>query len=174
MRRTRKTKYITFGALMAALSVVMLLLGALLGLLDLTAVIIASVFLLIAREEVGYKAISIYLVTTVIAIIIPLTFVTAIEYAIIAIYPIFKPLFDKQTPVLKWSLKVIYILLASAGIFLVSRFLVAEAPLYMDILLAVGCLLVFFLYDVLLFRFSMYYGFTLRHKLKLDRFFNQY
>lgn len=158
---------------MAALSVVMLLLGALLNILDLTAVIIASVFLMIAREEIGYKSIAIYLVTVVISIIIPMTFVTAIEYAIIAVYPIFKPLLDKQKLALKWVLKIVYILLASAGIFLVSRFLVAEAPLYMDILLAVGCVLVFFLYDILLFRFSMYYGFTLRRKLRLDRFFNQ-
>ena len=170
----RKTKYITFGALMAALSVVMLLLGAALNIFDLTAVIIASVFLLIAREEVGYKSVGIYLVTVAIAIIIPITFVTAIEYAIIAIYPIFKPMLDKLSPILKWSSKAVYILAASAGIFLVSRFLVADAPLYMDILLGVGCVLVFILYDMLLFRFSMYYGFTLRHKLRLDKFFNQY
>lgn len=169
----KKTKYITFGAMMSALSVVMLLLGSLLNLLDLTAVIIASVFLLIAREEMGYKSVAIYLVTIAISIIIPLTFVTAIEYAIIAVYPIFKPLLDRQSVIIKWVSKVVYILLASLGIFLVSRFLVAEAPLYMDILLAVGCVLVFFLYDILLFRFSMYYGFTLRHRLRIDRFFNQ-
>lgn len=170
----KQTKYITFCALLSALSVVMLLLGSLLGILDLTAVIISSVFLLIAREELGYKAVSIYLVTLVIGIIIPMTFVAAIEYAIIAVYPLLKPFFDKQSVALRWTLKVAYILLASVGIFLVSRFLVAEAPLWMDILLAVGCLVIFFLYDLLLFRFSMYYGFTLRHKLKLDRFFNQY
>lgn len=152
----------------------MLMLGSLLNLLDLTAVIVASIFLLVAREEMGYKAIAIYAVTATIAVIIPITFVAAIEYAIIAIYPIIKPFFDKQKKVVEWTLKVIYILAASAGIFLVSRFLVAEAPLYMDILLGVGCVLVFFLYDILLFRFSMYYGFKLRHKLRLDRFFNQF
>ena len=169
----RKTKYITFCALMAALSVVMLLLGALLNIFDLTMVVIASVFLLIARLEIGYKSVAIYFVTIAISVIIPATFITAIEYAIIAIYPIFKPLLDKQTAVVKWVCKVVYILLASGGIFLVSRLLVAEAPLYMDILLAVGCLAIFFVYDILLFRFSMYYGFKLRHKLRLDRFFNQ-
>lgn len=171
--KLRKTKYITFCSLMASLSVVMLLLGALLNVLDLTAVVVASVFLFIARLEIGYRAVAIYFVTIAIAIIIPATFVTAIEYAIIALYPIFKPLLDRQTPLVKWSCKVIYIILASGGIFLVSRLLVAEAPLYMDILLAVGCLAIFFVYDVFLHRFSMYYGFKLRHKLRLDRFFNQ-
>ncbi len=159
---------------MAALSVVMLLLGALLSIFDLTMVIVASVFLLIARLEMGYKSVGIYFVTIAISVIIPATFVTAIEYAIIAIYPIFKPMLDKQTAVVKWVCKVLYILLASGGIFLVSRLLVAEAPLYMDILLAVGCLAIFFIYDILLFRFSMYYGFKLRNKLRIDRFFNQY
>lgn len=158
---------------MAALSVVMLLLGAILNIFDLTMVVIASVFLLIARLEMGYKSVGIYLVTIAISVFIPATFITAIEYAIIAIYPIFKPMLDKQNVAVKWVCKVLYILLASGGIFLVSRLLVADAPLYMDILLAVGCLAVFFVYDILLFRFSMYYGFKLRHKLRIDSFFNQ-
>ena len=169
----KKTKYITFGAMMAALSVVILLLGAVLEVLDLTAVILASVFLMIAREEMGYKSVGVYLATVVIALIVPVTFVTAIEYAIIAIYPIVKPFIDKRAFFLKWLMKIGYIILGSFGIFLVSRLLLADAPLYMDILLAVGCLLVFALYDVLLYRFSMYYGFKLRNRLKIDRFFNQ-
>ena len=169
----KKTKYITFGAMMAALSVVILLLGAVLEVLDLTAVILASVFLMIAREEMGYKSVGVYLATVVIALIVPVTFVTAIEYAIIAIYPIVKPFIDKRAFFLKWLMKIGYIILGSFGIFLVSRLLLADAPLSMDILLAVGCLLVFALYDVLLYRFSMYYGFKLRNRLKIDRFFNQ-
>ncbi len=169
----RKTKYITFGAMMASLSVVVLLLGAVLEILDLTAVIVASIFLMVAREEMGYKAFGVYLATVLISLFIPYTFVIAIEYAIIAIYPIIKPFIDNRVLVLKWLLKIGYIIIGSLGIFLVSRLLLAEAPLYMDILLAVGCLLVFVLYDVLLYRFSMYYGFKLRNKLKIDRFFNQ-
>lgn len=160
--------------MMSALSVVLLLLGALLNIFDLTAAVAASILLLIARQELGYKSVAIYLVTIAISVIIPTTLVTAIEYAIIAVYPIFKPAIDRQNVALKWALKVIYFVLASGGIFLVSRLLVAEAPLYMDILLACGCLIIFFVYDILLFRFSMYYGFRLRHKLRIDRFFNQY
>ena len=159
---------------MSALSVVLLLLGSLLNILDLTAAVAASILLLIARQEMGYKAAAIYLVTIAISVIIPTTFVAAIEYAIIAAYPIFKPEIDRRNMVTKWVLKVIYFVLASGGIFLVSRLLVAEAPLYMDVLLACGCLVIFFIYDILLFRFSMYYGFRLRHKLRIDRFFNQY
>lgn len=159
--------------MMAALSVVILLLGAVLEILDLTAVIIASIFLMIAREEMGYKSFGVYLATVLIALFIPYTFVVAIEYAIIAIYPIIKPFIDGRSLPIKWVLKIGYIAVGSFGIFLISRLLVAEAPLYMDILLAAGCILVFALYDILLYRFSMYYGFKLRNKLKIDRFFNQ-
>lgn len=159
---------------MAALSVVMLLLGALLNIFDLTMVVVASIFLFIARLEIGYKSIAIYFVTIAASIFIPATFVTAIEYAIIAIYPVFKPLIDKKSVVVRWVCRVIYFVLASGGIFFVSRLLVPAESLVWDILLAVGCLAIFFVYDILLFRFSMYYGFRLRNKLRLDRFFNQY
>lgn len=169
----KKSKLITFCALMSALGIVMLFLGALLNILDLTAVIFASIILMVAREEIGYKALFIYFVTIAIAVLIPSTLVVGIEYAIIALYPIIKPFFDRQRAVIKWSLKIVYILMASFGIFLISRFLVADAPLYMDILLGITCVLVFILYDILLFRFSMYYGFKLRNKLRLDKFFNQ-
>ena len=168
----KKSKYVAFGAMMAALSVVFLLLGTLTGVMDLTAVVLASILLFMARQEIGYKSLAIYFVT--IAISVPLMLVSAIEYAIIGIYPVFKPSIDRLNPLAKWVLKILYILSASAGIFCVSRFMVADAPLYMDIILAVGCLLIFFIYDILLHRFGLYYGFKLRHKLRIDKFFNQY
>ncbi len=170
----KKSRLITFCGLMSALSVVMLLLGALVGILDLTAVVIASLFIFVARQEIGYKSLAIYFVTIAVSVIIPATFIAAIEYAIIGIYPVIKPGIDGCSPLTKWMWKILYILAASAGIFCVSRFLVASAPLWMDLVLAIGCVLIFFLYDVLLYRFAKYYGFKLRHKLRLDKFFNQF
>ena len=170
----KNTKYITFSAILSALSVVILILGAVFGVLDLTAVFIASIFLLIAREEMGWGAFGIYFVTLAIALLLPNTMVAAIEYAIIAIFPIFRPAIERLNVVLKWFIKVLYMLLAAGGIFVISRILVADAPLYADILLAVGSLLILFLYDVLLFRFMMYYRFRLRNRLRIDRFFNQF
>ena len=170
----RNTKYITFSAILSALSVVILILGAVFGVLDLTAVFIASIFLLIAREEMGWGAFGIYFVTLAISLLLPNTTVAAIEYAIIAIFPIFRPAIERLNVVLKWLLKVLYMLLAAGGIFVVSRILVADAPLYADILLALGSLVILFLYDVLLFRFMMYYRFRLRNRLRIDRFFNQF
>ena len=170
----RNTKYITFSAILSALSVVILILGSVFDVLDLTAVFIASIFLLMAREEMGWGAFGIYFVTLAIALLLPNTMVAAIEYAIIAVFPIFRPAIERLNVVFKWFLKVLYMLLAAGGIFVVSRILVADAPLYADILLAVGSFVILFLYDVLLFRFMMYYRFRLRNRLRINRFFNQF
>ena len=169
----RKTKYVTFCALMAALSVVILWLGSLLDIFDSTAVIVTSFFVLIAREEMGYKSIAIYVVTALIALFIIPNKLVAIEYAIISIYPVFKPLIDKQQVIVKWLIRLVYDLAAALTIVLVMKIFTPDSPMYWDIIFACGFILIFFLYDILLFRFIMYYRFKLRNKLRIDKFFNQ-
>ena len=159
---------------MSALSVVILLLGSFLDVFDITAVVLASFLVLIAREEMGYRSLAIYAVTGAIAILILPNKLVGIEYVIIAIYPVIKPLIDKQSVSVKWMLKVVYDLAAALGIVLVMKIFMPDSPLYWDAALTAGFILIFFLYDVLLFRFVMYYRFKLRHKLKIDRFFNQF
>jgi hypothetical protein len=92
----KKTKVITFCALMSALSVTVLLLGTLLELLDLTAVILTALFILIAREEIGYRSLGIYVTTLCLAVILLPSKPLALEYAVICLYPFVKPFFDKS------------------------------------------------------------------------------
>ena len=159
---------------MSALSVVILLLGSLLDIFDITAVVLSSFLVLMAREEMGYRAIAIYVVTGAIAILVLPNKLIGIEYAIVVIYPIIKPLIDKQAASVKWMLKVVYDLAAALGIVLVMKIFTPDSPWYWDVAFTVGFVLIFFLYDILLFRFVMYYRFKLRHQLKIDRFFNQF
>lgn len=169
----RTTKYITFSALISALSIVILLLGSIVDVLDITAVMITAIFLLIARHEMGAKALGIYFVTGLIAFLVLPNKLISIEYAIIALYPMIKPVFDKQSAIVKWLLKLIYILASALGLVLVMKIFTPDSPLYWDAIFALCYIVIFFLYDVLLFRFSMYYGFKLRNKLRIDKFFNQ-
>lgn len=168
----KKTRIITFSALMAALSVVFLLLGSLVDMLDLTAVVLASFLVLIAREEMGYKSLGVYFVTgTISAILLPNKLV-ACEYFILAIYPVIKQIFDRQKKPVKLVLRYTYGVLSIAGIVLLTKLVfVPDTPTYMVALLSVGGLLIFLLYDVAIFRFVMYYRFKLRHKLRMDKFF---
>lgn len=158
---------------MSALSIAFLLLGSIIGLFDITMVIITSVLVLIAREEMGYKSLAIYVVTATIAILLLPNKVIAIEYLVISIYPVIKPVFDKQSGAVKWMLKIVYILSASLCLVLAMKILTPDSPMYWDAILGVGFILVFFLYDVLLHKFTMYYRFKLRHQLRIDKFFNQ-
>lgn len=169
----KKTKYITFSALMSALSVVILLLGSIIDVLDLTAVLITAVFLLIARHEMGSWALAIYFVTGLIAFLVLPNKLVSIEYAIIAIYPMLKPLIDKQSSIVKWLLKLVYILASALGLVLIMKLFTPDSPLYWDGIFAITYAVIFFMYDILLFKFSMFYGFKLRNKLRIDKFFNQ-
>lgn len=158
---------------MSALSVVILLLGSIIDIFDLVAVMITAVILLIARHEMGAKALGIYVVTGLIAFLVLPNKLISIEYFIIAIYPMLKPIFDKQCQAVKWLLKIIYILASALGLVLVMKIFTPDSPLYWDAIFALGLAVIFFIYDVLLFRISMYYGFKLRNKLRIDKFFNQ-
>ena len=169
----KKTRYITFCAVMSALSVVLLLLGNLLSIFDITAVILTSLVILIAREELGYKSLAIYAVTALICILTMTVSPVTYEYLIISAYPVFKPLIDKQPSSVKWMVKVVYILFSALCLLLIVKILTPDSPVGWDIVLGVGFALIFFLYDVLLYKFMMYYRFKLRHQLRIDKFFNQ-
>lgn len=169
----RKTKIITFCALMAALSVTILLLGNLLEVLDLTTVIITALFILIAREEIGNKSFGVYVTTLVIAVILLSNKLIAVEYGVICLYPYLKTLFDKMALYVRWLVKLIYFLVGALAMVLVMKVFTPDSPHYLDIAFLVAFIVVFLLYDRLLFKFVLYYRFKLRNKLRLDKFFNQ-
>ncbi|MBE6663399.1 MAG: hypothetical protein E7602_02715 [Ruminococcaceae bacterium] len=171
----KKAREIAFLGIICALSVVFLMLGSILDVLDITAAIIASLLLFIANEELKAKSLMVYFATVVISLLF--TFVgsplPAIEYAIFAIYPILKPVIEKTPRIVSYILKAIYIVLASCGTVLLMSFFImpfAEPRTFFIYLLLF--ILVIVLFDLLLLRFKRYYQFKLRHTLKIDRFFN--
>ncbi len=170
----KKSREVAFLGIISALSVVFLLFGSIIGVLDITMAIAASLLLFIANEELGKKSLMVYFAT----VIISLFFVTfgsvlpSIEYAIFAIYPLLKPLFEKTPKSVSLLLKSAYAVLASCGSVLVMYFFLP--PLenkYMFLVYLALFILVIILYDVLLLRFKRYYQFKLRHQLKIDKFF---
>ena len=157
---------------MSALSVVVLLLGSLLEILDLTAVMLAAIILVIVYEEVKKGALSVYFVTLVIAFILVPNKLVACEYCVIAIYPIIKPIFDRLFPVLMYTVKGLYMVLTTLAIVLLMKYVfISDSPMYFDLIFALGGVVMLILFDVLIFRFTMYYRFKLRNQLKIDKFF---
>ena len=171
----KKSREIAFLGIISALSVVFLLLGAIVEVLDITSAILASLMLLIAYEELKGKSVLVYLATAVISFFFVFfsSPMPAIEYTIFGLYPLIKPLIEKTPKVITYILKGVYIILASLGSAAVMYLLVPSLAekLYMFAIYILVFALVIILFDLLIVRFKRYYQFKLRSTLRIDRFF---
>lgn len=108
----KKSREVAFLGIISALSVVILFLGAILEVLDMTAAVFAALMLLIAWQELRYKAVLVYFVTAIISFFFaPFSILPAVEYLIFGLYPILKPLFEKTPKAVSYILKGVYIIL---------------------------------------------------------------
>ena len=71
------------------------------------------------------------------------------------------------------AIKLIFMIISSASLVLIFRFVFMMVDLwYIDLIFAIGLVACYFLFDVALTRFKLYYQFKLRYQLKIDRFFH--
>ena len=166
----RRTKCLTISALLSALGVILLAVGSLLDVMDLSVAAIASLFCIYAVIEMGggYPWM-IWAVTCGLAWLLLPQKSPALFYLLIGFYPILKELFEKLRPVSGWILKILYFHVALALVWLGFRFLLTPGvslpkPWY-RILLYVAALFCFVLYDVLLTRLITFYLLKLRGRL---------
>lgn len=170
--KVRKAKYVAFCGILSALGIVALFLGGITGVLDLTAVIIATALIFVAFEELRFYALAIYAVTGLLAFILPIDISVAIEYLIFAIYPILKFYIDKLPKILAWIIKLAYMSCAFVGLTLLLQFVLGSPEVwYINVVFCVGGVIAFILVDILLKRLSIYYRLKLRKQLRIDRFF---
>lgn len=168
----KNTKYIAFSAMMAALGTVILFLGSFIEIMDLTAVIIASICIFVCGYEMGAKAIPVYAVTAVISFLILPSKLIAVEYALFGVYPVLKIFFDKVKKPLSWLFKILYIVVSvSADILLMFFVFMLRDAWYIEVLVFVLGTAAFIIYDLALSRLTLVYKHNLRHRLRIDRFF---
>ena len=166
----RRTKCLTVSALLTALGVVLLAVGALLDVVDLSVAAVASLFCVYAVIEMGkgYPWM-IWGVTAGLAWLLLPQKSPALFYLLIGCYPIFKELFEKLRTVVSWLLKILYFHAALGLVWLGFRFLlapgVAAPKLWYLILLYVAALFCFILYDVLMTRLITFYLLRLHDRL---------
>ncbi len=171
--KVKRTKYIAFCGIISALGVVALLLGGITRVLDLTAVIIATALIFVTFEEIRFYALSVYVVTGLLAFILPIDISVAIEYLIFAIYPILRFYIEKLPRVLAWVIKLIYMICAFVGLTLLLQFVLGSPEVwYINVIFCIGGVLAFILVDILLKRLSIYYRIKLRKQLRIDKFFD--
>ena len=168
-------KKLTLSAVCAGLSVVMLYLGYLSGVLDLSAIALCSLITLMLRHETGrrFAAISAAACTALSLLILP-NKLMALGYAALAgAYPLLRE-FIPRKPVLSWIIKMILGAAVTASYLLLIRFVFTASGSDVSGVLypvfAVAGLITFIVYDLFLGVMSRYYVTRLRPRLGIGRF----
>lgn len=164
-------------AVLAALGVILMYLGALVEVLDLSVAVLASMLVIILVVEVGgvYPWL-VYGVTAVLALLLVHPGFSAVAYAVfLGVYPIVKEKIEKiPSALLRWTAKLFLFNSCMALIWWVVRFWLGTAGPEIHIAL-VALLLngVFIFYDYALSVMITAYIRVWRKKLRIDSFFKE-
>ena len=160
--------------MLSALSVVLLYLGSMIELLDLSMAVIASLACIIAVIEYGGSAPwAIYGVTSLLSLILLPNKTPAAVYALFfGFYPILKEKFEKRSKILCWVLKEVVFNLCLVAMGFATYFLsttgdntLLSSPLFIGILV-IAAEFVFIVYDIALTRLISFYIISIRNRLK--------
>ena len=166
-------KKLTVCAMLSALGVILLYVGSLLEVLDISMAVIASLMCVVAVIEYGGSAPwMIYGVTAILSVLLTPNKTAAFFYAIFfGFYPILKEKLEKLPRVLCWVLKEIIfnvcLIIAALGLYFL--FMSKDNALINPFTIAIGfilCEAVFILYDVALTRLISFYIVNIRKRLK--------
>ncbi len=167
----RQTICLTLSALLAALGVVLLGLGSLFETLDLSMAALASFFCIYAVIEMrgGYPWM-IWAVTTGLAFLILPQKTPALFYLFLGHYPMIKALTERLPRTVSWVIKLVWLHLSGLLIFLTMRFLLAPSATWdfrawYWILLYLGVLAAFILFDLALTRIITFYLVRLQKRI---------
>ncbi len=170
-----RTKKIAASAMLSALGVVVLYLGSVITVLDLTAVAFASFAVFFAVLELGRPfQYLIYAATAVLALLILPDKFSAFAYILFGgIYPIVKNLIEKSGKLLQWVFKFIYFNAVLTALIAVSVYVlhIDSSELGFGIVIYVLGNFAFFMYDIACTVLLTAYLTKFRQRLKIDKFF---
>lgn len=169
--KRKRTRRLAISAILAALGVVMLYLGALVDVLDLSVAVLASLLCVLAVLEMGgVWPWMIYFVISILSLVLLPQKSPAVVFALFAgYYPILKAYYERMHRVLSWVLKLVHFNLALTAMLFVS-FLFITLPDMSPILYVATyalCNAVFVVYDFALTRLISTYLYKLRARLKI-------
>ncbi len=157
--------------MLCALGVVLLYLGSIIEVVDISMAVLASLACVFATIEYGKSAPwLVFAVTAVLSVILLPNKSPALMYTLFfGYYPILKEKFEKCGRVLCRVLKEIVFNIALVLIFIVMKFLLmlpAGLPIMLYLTALVLCEAVFILYDIALTRLISFYVYRLRSRFK--------
>ena len=168
------SKKISLAAMLAAIACVLMAIGNFFETLTLSVAAIASLCVVIAVCELGYKYAALsYLCISVISFFLPIKDPALFFAGFFGYYPILKSLIERIRSKIKWVIKglsfaISYTLTAFVGIlFLFEQ---TENIIKLALLAFPLFLAVFFVYDYALTRLITYYCKKLRSRIGVDKF----
>ena len=169
------TRRIAAAAMLCALGVVVLALGSVISVLDLTMVALSSIFIFFAVIEMGnpYQYL-IYTVTALLSVLLLPDKYSAFLYLIFGgIYPILKQFAERLPTLFSWVVKFLYFNAVLAAMIYGAKFLFGVDEEELTIVLFAMGNLTFFLYDVAMTKLITYYLSSLRKRLKIEKYFKK-
>ncbi len=171
-----QTKKIALSAILSALGVIILLLGSIITVLDLTMVAMASLLVILCVIEIGgaYPYL-VWLVTSALSLLLlPDKFAALLYLLFGGIYPILKAMFERLHYVISWVLKLSAFNTMLTLLIFLCRY-VFHLPDTDDLayspLVYLACNVVFVLYDFAVTQLVTFYLVKLRKMLGLKNYF---
>ncbi len=165
-----KTQKLALAAVLSALCFIILLLGSVITVLDLSCAAAASLVIIFCVIELGgYYPYLVWLVVSFISLLmLPDKFGALVFALFCGIYPILKSYIERLPKVAGWVIKIALFNIVLTGIIAASRFILGIPTEEIDFSLIVYgvCNITFFLYDIAVTRLISLYLFKLRHRFK--------
>ena len=158
--------------MLAALGVVLLYIGSVIEVLDISIAVIVSLFCVFAVIEYGKAAPwMVFAVTSVLSAVLLPNKTPALMYALFfGYYPILKEKYEKKRTLIAWTLKEITFNIALVAVLFFGKNLVlgdVSIPIPLYIIAVVVLEVVFVLYDFALTKLITYYLVSLRKRLRI-------
>ena len=176
-QRRRAIRCLALSSILSALSVILLYIGAIFELFDITAVAAASLIVAFAVIEMkGKYPLMIWGVTSVLSLLLlPNKFAALCYFGLCGYYPMLKPPIEKLPRWLSMLLKFVFFNLVLGAIYLLATYLFhipSEEMGYIWFYFGVGNVAMF-LYDLALTRLCFFYFVRLRRQWKIDRYLKE-
>ena len=170
----KKTKKLAVSAILCALGVTVMLVGMYTAVLDMSAVVFASLLIMMAVIELGgvYPYL-IWLVTgTLSVILMPSQLGGILYFAFGGIYPIFKAMFERLHYVVSWILKLSFFNTSLTVCVLLTKYILKiEDPIGFDAIVYLLGNAAFVVYDLAATGMVTVYLVKLRRRLGLGNYF---
>lgn len=167
----QRTKRLAVCAMLSALGVVMLGIGSVISVMDISMAVIASLFCIFAVIEYGGAAPwLVFLVTGVLSLLLPQKAPAMMYLLFFGYYPIIKEKLEKRPKAVAWVLKEVIFQIALVGMLLLYHFVFMASgtvPWTMYLILAVIAEIVFPIYDFALTRLITLYIYRLRKRFRI-------